>query len=619
MKKLAVGVLALVVLIIIGISALVVLVDTNDIKRLVQSKVYALTERELLIEGELSWRFFPSIGFTLGRTVLKHHPLDGQGNTLVVEGVDVSVAVLPLFSHQLELGEIVLLGAEFRMTRYADGHSSLDDLMALGEPATVPGSPTPQVTTPKVTMPSSESRSEPWQISVKGLHINHATIHLVDNIADSLQQIGPINFTLDGLEFDTPNPFQLSFSYDDGQVHFTQQSQGKLMVSSGFRFINVVDLQSKLRIKGESLPNKEMQLDVDLGVTFNRLSQQIAIRPLELRLNQQLNVTGEISATFSGKPDVRLNLYSPKVESAWFLDSSAEQDRPSALGPVGTEVAATPREPDLTALSLVNVAGQFKVDAIEHGDLKADHFQAKFTLKDGIVQLIQLTAGLYDGVINAHGTLNSTAPMAQYQIDASVNHVQARALLTDAVQLDLLSGTLDLDTSLSGNGFTPTSLLGGLKGKLTTKVSDGSINGVNIPLMLRQARAKLKGKSEDSVEAKKTDFSALTMQGTFGQSVFRVDRAELVSPLLRVDGQGETHLLDQTLDFEFITRVVASLSGQGAEEDLKGLPIPLKVSGSWRQPKYKLELKKLVESQAKKDSTSQLKESLEGKLKGLFK
>jgi len=75
--------------------------------------------------------------------------------------------------------------------------------------------------------------------------------------------------------------------------------------------------------------------------------------------------------------------------------------------------------------------------------------------------------------------------------------------------------------------------------------------------------------------------------------------------------------------------VVSTGAGQGGKEmeDLKGLTIPIKVTGSFQEPKYKLELEKLISAEAKKQVQEkvekkiekELGDKLDGKTKDLLK
>ena len=82
MKKLLYVLLAIVLVIVVGIGALLALVDPNQFKPLLSEQVKKATGRDLVINGDIGWRFFPSIGFSLGETEFKNPQGFAEGRVL---------------------------------------------------------------------------------------------------------------------------------------------------------------------------------------------------------------------------------------------------------------------------------------------------------------------------------------------------------------------------------------------------------------------------------------------------------------------------------------------------------------------------------------------------------
>ena len=72
MKKLFLFIAIPLVIIIGALLALVLLVNPNQFKPLIVDQAQKQTGLELVIEGDISWQFFPSIGFELGKTELRN-------------------------------------------------------------------------------------------------------------------------------------------------------------------------------------------------------------------------------------------------------------------------------------------------------------------------------------------------------------------------------------------------------------------------------------------------------------------------------------------------------------------------------------------------------------------
>ena len=99
----------------------------------------------------------------------------------------------------------------------------------------------------------------------------------------------------------------------------------------------------------------------------------------------------------------------------------------------------------------------------------------------------------------------------------------------------------------------------------------------------------------------------------------------LKSPLLRVQGQGGAiDLGANRLDsVSFVVKPSFTCEGQGGKElqELKGVPIPIRVKGSFAEPTYRVDLNEVLKGKAEAEIKRQrrkLEEKLDEKLKGLF-
>ena len=130
------------------------------------------------------------------------------------------------------------------------------------------------------------------------------------------------------------------------------------------------------------------------------------------------------------------------------------------------------------------------------------------------------------------------------------------------------------------------------------------MNGVNIPLLIRTTYAKIKGeKVQGSEDAEKTDFSALTADFYLSKGNATTKNIKMVSPLLRIHGEGSADYVHETANMLIKTSIVGSLKGQGGKDidDLRDVTIPIRITGPWAKPKYKLEFDDVMKQKAKKE------------------
>ncbi len=97
-----------------------------------------------------------------------------------------------------------------------------------------------------------------------------------------------------------------------------------------------------------------------------------------------------------------------------------------------------------------------------------------------------------------------------------------------------------------------------------------------------------------------------------------------MSPLLRVTGAGDIDLPREVIDYAVRVSIVGSAEGQGGKtlEDLKGITIPVKITGSFDNPRPKVDLASVLKEQAtgeiKAKAEEKLKEKLGDELGGLL-
>ena len=139
--------------------------------------------------------------------------------------------------------------------------------------------------------------------------------------------------------------------------------------------------------------------------------------------------------------------------------------------------------------------------------------------------------------------------------------------------------------------MTPTGIQKNLVGTIGINFTDGAVNGINVAQLIRENYAKIKGqKVESSSETQKTDFSAMKATLKLNKGNVSTNDLTMQSPLLRIRGNGSANYLNQTVDFTVSTSIVGSLEGQGGKDidELRDVTIPINISGSWQQPKFKL-------------------------------
>ncbi|MEF1174616.1 AsmA family protein, partial [Vibrio sinaloensis] len=191
MKKLFLFVAIPIIAILGAILALVLLVNPNQFKPMIIEQAKAQTGLELVIDGDISWQFFPSIGLELGQTELRNPQGFSKLNMFKVDSVVIDVSVTPLFNKKLEIGNVVLDGAQVSLETLKDGRKNIDALTkAQSTQAQAAESSTQEASsTTEPSAAETASATSDWSIQLAGVTISNAGVEIQDLQAGSFTKL----------------------------------------------------------------------------------------------------------------------------------------------------------------------------------------------------------------------------------------------------------------------------------------------------------------------------------------------------------------------------------------------------------------------------------------------
>ncbi|WP_139708095.1 AsmA family protein [Aeromonas allosaccharophila] len=725
MKKIIYILLGIAVAALLAIVTLISLIDPNQFKPQLAEQVRKSTGRELVMAGEIDWRFWPSLGLSLEQVALRNPAGFAEPDLVRFEQGEASVALLPLLSHRLEIGKVTLSGAHLFIQTKADGSSNLSGLIQDSAASTAAATSEPVAPS---TTPVPTGDKQPWQISLQGVALSQASALVQDDRNGTSLRLDRLDLDMgqlatgqwvpvtlaakgsaDKLAFDVKGQTQIklaqevmaselkdlslsgslsepalrldSFSIKGDRLALGEWSnltlalkgakgegqQASLAASLEGTLKGRLDKEMKLAelsdvllsaaLEGDALPRPQMKLKL-AGFARAELDKQlITLSKLVMSADEAL-LSGDGTVQLGAVPAISFDLKGEKLDlDKWLANSTPTtptqaKEGKSAAGASnaaasgnkavsGKNEALSAVEPDLGALKGGYLDGRLQLGSLRLKGLDLGAVDLQVVLAKGLLTLKQFSATVAGGQVNANGVLDARQQPVTYKVHKQVTGVNIRPLLQTLAQSDLLEGKGDLDVQVQGRGLSALALRNWMQGKVTLKLSDGALHGINLPEMIREARATLSGKGAEQVkEARKTDFSALTASFQIADGIARSNDIQLFAPALRVKGEGQTALVPESLDFLFLTSIVESSKGQGGKDvdELKEITIPVRIGGHWQAPSYQLDVKallsnnKLLEDKARKEAERGLKKLLGDKadneavkgvadqlLKGLFK
>jgi len=226
-KKIIYILLGLALAAVVAIAALVSLIDPNQFKPQLAEQVRKSTGRELVMEGAIGWRFWPSLGLSLEKVALRNPAGFAEPDLVRFEQGEASVGLLPLLSHRLEIGKVTLSGAHLFIQTKADGSSNLSDLLtASAEPKGADAQPSGE------GQPATTARDEkPWQISLQGIALVDASALVRDDRRGAVSRLDRLDLDLGQLTPGEWVPVTLAAQGAQGDLAFDLKGQAQLKLA----------------------------------------------------------------------------------------------------------------------------------------------------------------------------------------------------------------------------------------------------------------------------------------------------------------------------------------------------------------------------------------------------
>ena len=378
--------------------------------------------------------------------------------------------------------------------------------------------------------------------------------------------------------------------------------------------IELPAFSGELNLANPQMPMKSVKLPVTGGVRADIDGQTAALHANtqfdESKITAKLNVLRFSPLALAFDVDIdRLNV---------------DKYLPPKTAETGEKKAGTPL--DFSAIKGLNASGLVKIGHLQVSNVKAANVRLEIKAAEGKLDVAPHSANLYNGTLS--GALSVNANNNQIALKQNLANVNINPLMRDALDKDVLEGRGDVALDVTSGGTTVAAMKKGLNGRANMNLKDGAIKGINLAKTFRESKALFSGRKDAVQEAKqteKTDFSELSASFRIAGGVAHNDDLSMKSPFIRLGGAGDINIGEDRMDYLAKASVVNTSGGQGGSEldHLKGLTVPVRVSGPFDNLAYKIEFAGLMAEAAKAKVEEKVKEKLQDKtrdsLKNLFK
>jgi AsmA protein len=427
-----------------------------------------------------------------------------------------------------------------------------------------------------------------------------------------------VNITLPGIE-GTSKAFRsgaMTLDLDMKQGDLTLKSKLSSPVSGNLQAqqLSLPRLVASISASGPDLPGKNLSVELAGSVNIDAAKQ-----------NVQTNLTGKVGDS-SIKARLGVAGFTPPGINFDIDIDQLDLDRympPLAAGGKAGGAQKQAEQPfDLSGLKNLRANGTLRIGSLKASGVKASNVRLEIKANGGRVDVSPLAANLYQGSMSGALAINAAQATPTFAVKQNLSGISIGPLLKDLADQDMLEGRGNVTLDVTAQGNTVTALKKALNGSAAIKLADGALKGIDIAGTIRNAKAKLgalKGEQTQQSDAKqKTDFSELSATFNIKNGIARNNDLSMKSPLLRVGGEGDINIGEDTLSYLVKASIVGTSKGQGGRgvDDLKGITVPVRVSGPLTAPSYMLDFNALATEAVKQKAEEVIRGQLEKRLGG---
>jgi len=657
MKRLLLILLAIVILVPLAIVAwLALFFDANDYREQIADGFNKATGREIAIAGDLNTSFFPWIGIQTGVIEVANAPGFGDAPLAGVQAAKIKLKLMPLFSGEVEMDTVVLEGVQANLVTLENGKTNWE--FATDGDAATSGTDSKEET--------DDAGKALAALAIGGIEMKYTSIVWDDRQGGTKLELTNMNLQTGAVSFDTP----VAASFDTDFAMNGTEMTGSMKVSTDLKLardLQKVDLKgfaididaTGTALEGGKLQNSmKADIDVDLAgqlVSSNKvalkldLSGDIApVNPMTVTLESPLKVNlasmvielpamqysipgskGSGSMVVSNldnpMPTIKLVIETDKFDATPWMGAGTTQTSLNAtnleqlllsivsIHSASAALKSTPIDIPVEMIRQLDVDASLNIATFVMDTLQATEVTAVLKANKGVVRIEPMSAKLFEGSSTGMIELDARADTPKFHLKEDLNGVQIAQVMKYSMGKDAkdwITGTADMDANIRTQGLDTGAITRALNGTVGAKVKDGAFEGFSVRKMLQQANALLKGKPyTDDGSPNRTKILEMGLTTKLVNGVAKTDDIKVLTPLADLTGSGSADLNTQQLDYRLKMALSSGISEIDKAEfkKLEGNSLPLRISGSFNDPKFKIDVEKAAKQEVKQQAEKKLR------------
>lgn len=590
MRRLITTLAILLVVIVAGMTALVLLVNPNDFRGYMVKQVEQRSGYQLKLDGDLRWHVWPQLSILAGRMSLT---APGAAQPMVsAENMRLDVSLIPLFSHQLSVKQVMLKNAVIRAT--PDSERQRPQNAPIGPADSTPAEP-----------------ASGWQYDIGHLRI-----------VDSLliwQQPGGEEINFRNLNLDMTQDRRQSAALDVATSVSRDQRTLQLALKGHMKIAdyphrlsgNVDTLQWQL--SGAGMPADGIKGDASMLASWQAENQQFSLRQLVASLNDsQLN--GEISGKWGAQPDLKVALHATTLDLDKLfginIDGVSQQAQAAQLAAanrppvIAVEKSWSGANSPLTGMHMLL---NLKLDAVRWRGLDLHSVLLDAENRAGEISLNTFSGQVGAGRFSLPGAVDVRQPVAKIALQPQLQTVAIKPLLRAFRLPQALDGTLTLNGELAGANLDMMAAKNSWQGSAQANVQNLQVATLNIPQMVQRAISRSSDRLSADEASPDGTIQQLSGKMTLNQGVITLSQLNGEAQKLSLTGAGTVTMPTEALDMQLAVKINGGWKGDDRLiAALAESAIPLRIYGNWQNLQYSLPVDQLLRRQVEDAAKSRL-------------
>ncbi len=581
------GVLVLAVVLLMGA---LFLLPVDRIAGLAEARFEAATGRTLSVEGDARPAIWPNLGIETGAIEISE---PGGGETFLrAEALSVGVDWRALIGGELRITEVTVDGPD--ITLRPGGDSAAAPINATG--------PASNSTNSQTAFSIDRAVIRDGRVTILGTDGSTTRITGV-NVGLTLPEFdGPFELeggaevngqamdlrlaasSLAGLMGDGAEDVSLNLSADDLSASFAGRAGLEPLGASGRLEADLGRLAGVSALAGIARPELSAGMGRDaitIAADADITTDQVALLGAAIRLDQN-RLDGDVTIALNGP---RPRISGALAAGALVIDGGEDAEAGGAADEGGSSGWST--EPiDVSGLGAVDMDLSLAAASIDTGTSQLGRTRLNLALDDRRLVTTIRELNAYDGsvvgniVVNGRGGLSASA-------DLNGSAIAISRLFAELLDFDRLIALGDMEIQVLGSGNSMNALMNSLNGGGSFRFGAGELLGLDLVGMLRNLDTSFVG------EGASTIFDEITGTFRIENGVVINENLRMTAPLFNATGSGQVGLGGQTLNYRLVPKI---LQGEGA-----GISVPVKITGTWDNPKFGLDMAGLINENAREE------------------